>query len=426
MSDKKCFMTRRQLVQAMSTIAGSTALSGLTPWISLLKADVPAAVSANDKVNIAVIGPGRRGIYLMRHMLTIPTINMVAVCDDYQPHLKRAVKLTGGKAKGYADYRKMLERDDIDGVVIATPLYLHARMVLDCFAAGKHVFCEKALTKTIDEALTLQKTQKENGMILQTGHQRLFDIRYLKALEDVKAGRLGKITQIRAYWHRNNNWRRRVPSPELERKINWRMYREYSLGLMTELASHHLQVANWFLGSMPLNVRGSGSINYWQDGREVYDNVNLVYEYPNGVHMIYDSLISNKHHGLEIQMMGEKGTLEMETGKFYAENPPAPSAIHQLINDIEHKIFDPLPLGGASWVPETASKYKGQWIVDKRSKDIPSSARLELEAFAESVRSNTPIPGMAEQGIQASIASTLGDDAMVRNEIIDFAKEINR
>ena len=423
MSDNKYPVTRRQLIQGMSAIAGSTALSGLTPWISLLKAEVPASVSANDKVNIAILGPGSRGTYLMQHLLNIPTVNIVAVCDDYPPHLERAVKMTDGKAKGYADYHKMLEQKDIDGVVIATPLYLHAQMCLDCFDAGKHVFCEKALIKTIDEAIRLRQAQATTGMILQTGHQRMFDIRYLKAFEDIKAGKLGKITQIRAYWHRNNNWRRHVPKPELERKINWRLYREYSLGLMTELASHHLQVANWFLESTPKSVRGCGSINYWKDGREVYDNVNLVYEYPNGVHFVYDSLISNKHYGLEIQVMGEKGTLEMEMGKFYAENPPAPPGIHQLINDIEHQIFDPLPLGGASWVPETASKYKGEWVVDKRSQDIPSADRLQLEAFAESIHKNEPIEGMLEQGIQSAIASTLGDQAMVRNEIIDFAKE---
>jgi predicted dehydrogenase len=422
MSDKHSF-TRRELIQAMTAIAGSTALAGLTPWISTLHAE-EASGAANNKVNIGIIGPGSRGQYLMHHLLDIRGINIVALCDDYKPNLDKAMAMTGGKATAYTDYRKMLEQKDIDGVIITTPLHLHAQMCLDCFAAGKHVFCEKALTKTVAEAHSLTKAQKESGLILQTGHQRIFDIRYLKAFEEIKSGKLGKITQIRAYWHRNNNWRRHVPSPELERKINWRLYREYSLGLMTELASHHLQVANWFLGAMPISARGCGSINYWQDGREVYDNVNVVYEYPGGVHFVYDSLISNKHYGLEIQVMGEKGTYEMELGKFYSENPPAPSGIHQLINDIEHNIFDPLPIGGASWVPETISKYKGDWIVNKRPKDIPNCDRLELESFAETIRDGKPIPGMVEHGIDAAIATIMGDEAMIRNEIIHITKEM--
>ncbi len=423
MNDVKMPMTRRQLMQQLCAIAGSASLSGLVPWITQLKAETPSEVSAHDKVNLALLGAGSRGTYLLRHLLRIPAAQIVAVCDDYPPHLDRAVQLTGGKATGFTQYRKMLEQKNIDGVVIATPLHLHAPMCIDCFLADKHVFCEKALTRTIDETVRLNAVRKKTGKILQVGHQRMFDIRYLKALEDIKAGKLGKITQIRAYWHRNGDWRRSVPKPELERKLNWRLYREYSLGLMTELASHHLQVANWFLGATPLTVRGSGSINYWHDGREVFDNVNLVYEYPGGVHMVYDSLISNRHHGLEFQIMGDKGTLEMETGKFYSEKPPAPAGIRQLINDLEHAVFDTLPLGGASWVPETASTYSGDWIVDIRKSKIPHEVALSLEGFIESIRNNQPIPEMAEQGLQAAIASILGDEAMVRNEIIDFSRE---
>ena len=108
-------------------------------------------------------------------------------------------------------------------------------------------------------------------------------------IEFIRAGQLGNITQIRAYWHRNNDWRRTVPSPELEKKINWRLYKEFSCGLMTELASHQIQVANWALGEFPDKIMGAGSINYWKDGREVHDNVNLVYTYPGGTQLIYDS-----------------------------------------------------------------------------------------------------------------------------------------
>jgi predicted dehydrogenase len=235
-------VTRRQLIQGLSAIAGSTALSGLVPWISLLKADVSPKVSAADKVNIAILGPGDRGTLLLRHLLNIPSVNIVAVCDDYPPNLERAIQLTQGKAAGYKDYRKMLEQKNIDGVIIATPLHLHTQMCIDCFDADKHVFCEKALTKTIKETVRLDKAQRTTGKILQTGHQRMFDIRYLQALEDIKSGKLGKITQIRAYWHRNNNWRRPVPNPQLERKINWRLYREYSLGL-TQLS--HQGTKKW-------------------------------------------------------------------------------------------------------------------------------------------------------------------------------------
>ncbi|ARN55877.1 Gfo/Idh/MocA family protein [Sedimentisphaera salicampi] len=423
MSNDKKF-TRRELIENMKTIAAGGALAGTVPWISLLSENVPASVAPSDKVNVGFIGTGSRGKALIRYANNVPAINIAATCDNYEPNFKRGLEIAKGSPKGYKDYKKLLKDKSIDCVIIATPLHLHAQMVLDAFAAGKHVFCEKTLTKTIEEAKQVSSAQKETGLILQTGHQRIFDIRYLKAFEDMKAGKLGKITQIRAYWHRNGDWRRHVPKPSLERKINWRMYREYSLGLMTELASHHLQVANWFLGATPEKVMGSGSINYWKDGREVYDNVNVVYRYPGGIHVIYDSLISNKHYGCELQMMGDKGLYELELGKFYSENPPAPAGILRLINDIEHSIFDPVPIAGASWVPETASKYKGEYIVDMHRSRIPNNTLLSLEAFAETVKKGKPVPGMLEHGIDAAVAVILGDKAMVDNEIVNFQKEL--
>jgi len=413
------YLTRRQLFEKLYSIAGSAALAGVVPWVDLLHADT-IKNSASECVSIGIIGVGSRGSKLLKHLKTIPNVRITAVCDDYQPHYDRALKLTDGKAVGYKDYRKLLERQDIDAVVIATPLHLHVSMTIDAFIAGKDVFCEKALAKTIDECIRLKEAYYKSRKILHVGHQRMFDVCYLEALKKIKAGEIGKITQIKAWWHRNNNWRREVPSPELERKINWRLYKEYSLGLMTELASHHIQVANWFTGTTPLKVMGSGSINFWQDGREVYDNVNLVYEYPGGVHLIYDSLISNKLYGLQIQLMGNKGTIEMETNKIYSETFPEPAGILQLINDIEHKVFDPLPIGGASWVPGTASGYYGEYIVDKRN--LPDSTQLSMEAFVESVRQQKRIPDMFEQAMNAAIASILGNEAMEKDEIIYFSK----
>lgn len=419
---QKSYLTRRQLLQKLYTIAGSTVLAGTVPWLSLLNAETVVSKSPSNMVSLGMIGVGSRGSKLLQHLNTIAGVRITAVCDDYKPHYDRAIELTDGKAKGYTDYRNLFERNDIDAVVIATPLHLHARMTIDAFDAGKHVFCEKALVKTIQECNQLKAAYNKTDRILHVGHQRMFDICFLEALEKIKAGEIGPITQVKAWWHRNDNWRRPVPSANLERKINWRLYREYSLGLMTELASHHLQVANWFLATNPLKVMGSGSINFWKDGREVYDNVNLVYEYPDGVHMIYDSLISNKLYGCQIQFMGNKGTIEADTNRIICEKLPEPAGILQLINDIEHKVFDPIPLGGASWVPETASKYYGEYIVDKRN--IPDSTQLSLEAFVESVRRKERLPDMFYQGLNASIASILGDKAMRTNEIVDFSKAI--
>ncbi len=412
--------SRRLFIKSLAVLAGSSAIISSLPWIQVLRAETGNA-APSDRVRIGVIGTGSRGMYLMDEMLKIPMIELAALCDNYPPNLEAALAKTGGKAKTYEDHRKLLELKDIDAVVIATPLHEHAHIAIDALHAGKHVFCEKSMARTIDDCYRMAQAQKETGKCLHTGHQRLFSDRFLTVIDMVKSGDIGKIGQIRAYWHRNNDWRRPVPKPELERKINWRLYTEYSCGLMTELASHHLQVANWALDSVPEFVMGAGSINYWKDGREVYDNVNLVYGYPGGIHVLYDSMISNKHYGLEVQIMGDKGTIEPEIGKVYMETPPPAPGIVQLVNSIEQGVFSAVPIGGASWVPDLKSDTKGRYITD----EAPTSdgSDRQMLAFAKSVHANKPIEGMLEHGYYATIATLMGLQAMDEKRIVVFPEE---
>ena len=311
---------RREFLKRLAIVAGSSTLLAELPWWSPLRA-APVGDSPADRVRIGIIGVGTRGNLHISHLLRTPGVEIAALCDDYEPHLQAGLARVKG-AKGFADYRQMLDMPGLDGVLIASPLYLHARMCLDAFSAGKHVFCEKSLAYTIEECQAIANAHRGSKKVFQIGHQRMFSPVFLRALELVRNGEIGQITQIRAYWHRNGNWRNAVPDPSLEHRLNWRLYRAYSCGLMTELASHHMQVANWFLGTHPVSCAGYGSINYWKDGREVYDNVNVVYRYADNTHVVYDSLISNRFYGLEIQIMGPKGTIEAEAGRLYAENPP--------------------------------------------------------------------------------------------------------
>jgi predicted dehydrogenase len=414
--------SRRDFIKAAG-VGGLGLIALSSPWMKTLGDSNTNTNAASDKVRIAVIGVGSRGSYhlnYLKEMELTHNIEVIGVCDNYKPHLDDAIKITKGTAKGYLEYRKLLEVKNLDGVVIATPLHLHAQITIDALKAGKHVFCEKAMAKTIEECKKMVDTAKETGKILQIGHQRLFKPTYIKAIEYIRSGKLGKITQIRAYWHRNNDWRRPLPSPELERQINWRLYREYSCGLMTELASHHIQVANWVLGKTPVSVMGTGSINYWKDGREVEDNVAVIYSYPDGTQFIYDSMISNKFYGLEEQVMGDKGTMELESNKMYSENPPKPAGILQLVNDIEHGIFDSITVAGASWVPEVASKYKGEMIC---LDDKIDEGKLQLIGLVKAIRLNKPVPQLMEQGYYSGIWTLLGQQAIDEKRIVTLPKE---
>ncbi|WP_317235558.1 Gfo/Idh/MocA family protein [Maribellus maritimus] len=330
------------------------------------------------------------------------------------------MKTTNGKAKAFYDYRKMLDEfSDLDGIIIATPLHEHVHITIDFLNAGIHVFCEKSMARTIEDAKQMVDTSVQTGRILQIGQQRLFNPVYLDALERIRQGEIGQLTQVRAFWHRNNDWRRPIPGPELERKINWRMYREYSGGLMTELATYQIQVANWFIDQVPTQVVGSGSICFWKDGREVYDQVALVYDNPNGVKCIYDSMIANKHYGLEEQIMGNLGTIEPEANRIYSENPPPAPGIRQLVYNIESGIFDVIPIGGATWLPEVAGTDPGKMIKSYDNNDT----YLQLVGFTKAIKTGKHYPNLLREGFHATVAALLGLQAMDTNAVVSWPAE---
>lgn len=407
---------RREFLKRLAMVAGTATVLAEMPWWSPLRAQ-PVGESPSDRVRLGLVGVGTRGNDHIAHLLQTPGVELVALCDDYAPHLEAGLAQVKG-AKGFSEFRKMLEMPGLDGVLIATPLYLHAQMCLDGFSAGKHVFCEKSLAYTIEECQAIADAYRGSKKVFQIGHQRMFSPVFLRALELVRGGTIGPITQIRAYWHRNANWRNPVPDPSLEHRLNWRLYREYSCGLMTELASHHMQVANWFLGAQPVSCVGYGSINYWKDGRELPDNVNVIYRYANGTHVIYDSLISSRYYGAEIQIMGPKGTIEGETGSLIAEVPAPAPGIVQLINSIEHGFFDIVPIGGPSWVPDLKRDTKGTELVIR--KDTDDGTAISLAAFANAIRACEPIPGMMEQACRSGVSVLMGQAAMEQRREITW------
>ena len=277
MIDKDFDLTRRSFLDHV--LKASAGIAAAAPWAVFAANADPAQT---DRVRLGVIGTGDRGRTLIRNIAKTRNCVVAALCDDYEPHLARGRALVAANTPAFSDHRAMLEAGGLDAVVIATPLHVHARHAFDAFDAGLHVWCEKAMARTIADCSAMVKRAQDSRKVLQIGHQRMFNPTYLNALSRVKAGEIGTITQIRASWHRNTSWRRPVPADSTDRRLNWRLYRESSAGLMTELATHQLQVASWFLDAAPTRVIGSGSICFWKDGREVYDHAALVYDYAGG------------------------------------------------------------------------------------------------------------------------------------------------
>lgn len=202
---------------------------------------------------------------------------VVALCDELPFRLQNAQKNgAAGHAKTFADYRALLDARVVEAVIIAVPLHLHFEVARDALVAGKQIYLEKTMTYDIPQALELVRlVWQRRDQTLQIGYQYRYSPLYYRVKEMIKQGYLGKVTQIDCRWDRNDSWRRPVPEPGLERKINWRMYREYSGGLAAELLSHQLDFINWAFDTHADEVFGTGGIDYYKDGRETYDNVQV-------------------------------------------------------------------------------------------------------------------------------------------------------
>ncbi len=309
-------MSRRKFLKQSGLVAGGMLFQ---PSLSRLFGQ-----PEEGPYKVGIIGCGDRGKGLMQVLKRMPDrFEIAACCDILDFRLQEARKLVPGK-KEYTDYRSLLDDQSINVVIIATPLNLHHKMAVDVLEAGKHLFLEKTMTYNIPQALNLVKqAERYPKQVVQVGHQYRYVPLYFRVKEMIEKGYLGKVTQIDCRWDRNWNWRRPVPDPKLEKQINWRMYKAYSGGLVAELLSHQIDFINWAFNTHPDEVFGTGGIDNFKDGRETYDNVQVMLRY-NQAGMIgnFGATCSNAREGYIFKIKGTKGTVSLLTddGVFYPEN----------------------------------------------------------------------------------------------------------
>jgi len=393
-----------------------------------------AGASRDDEpVRVAVVGTGGRGCDLIRALSTIDNAEIVAVCDDYTPHLDRGQNYAGPKARAFTSLSKMLVETRPAALIVATPLDRHFGMAREAIESGIAVFCEKTMCHTIDQARELAGIVKAHQGIFQLGLQRRANAIYRQAEAMVESGMLGAISAIDCRWHRHNNWRRPVPVPRddqrwpgLDRRLNWRLFRESSQGLMSELAAHQMDVANRLLGGPPVRVLGSGGIDYWRDGREVFDNVHCLYEYEVGsglekrtVRVTYSSIQNNAYEGASELILGTKGTLLLTQSKglFYKEagvDDPNWSAREGRVERDASIITSgkTLKLSNDPWA------HRGKPFEIEANGD---DTRAELVDFIDHVRRKDPATICdARDGLINAATVLIGNQAMVERKTIEF------
>ncbi len=295
-----------------------------------------SAGSQSDDLNVALLGAGAQGQVLLDSCLKIPGVRFKAVCDIWTEfNQKRAVGLLGRyghDVTGYVDYREMLAQEqDLDAVIIATPDFWHAEQTIDCLEAGLHVYCEKEMSNSLADARRMVLASRETGKLLQIGHQRRSNPRYLHCGEKLlkEAGILGRITTINAQWNRSVQpdlgWPARWAIPDeilrgygfdsMHQFRNWRWYRALGGGPIVDLGSHQIDIFGWFLDAVPHSVVASGGTDYYEPStHEWYDTVMAIYEFHTDegiVRAFYQTLTTNSSQGYFETFMGDQGTLNI-------------------------------------------------------------------------------------------------------------------
>ena len=323
----------------------------------LVLANSALGQAGNKKdINIALIGAGTQGQVLMNAILKLGRnsgIKFRAVCDIWEKgNLRRvsrilnAYKRYGHKGTAYVDYQELLEKEkDLDAVLIATPDFWHAEHTIAGFEKGLHVYCEKEMSNSLEAAKDMVLAGRKAGKLLQIGHQRRSNPRYIYCKDKVlnEANLLNRITNISGQWHRSRaacvdlGWPKGTDIPaatlkkygfdDMSQFRNWRWYKGLGGGPIVDLGSHQIDVYSWFLGNaLPSSVMASGGVDYWKD-HEWYDNAIAIFEFPTEKGLVrasYETLTTNSSNGYYELFMGDEGTLLISEsagrGEIYRES----------------------------------------------------------------------------------------------------------
>ena len=311
-----------------------TAAAGLGLTACKEKFQVPV-VGANEKINVGLVGCSQRGVdQVWQGMQHLQEYRMHAICDVLDDKLEWAASQMPDAVKQYRDYRELVLDPEIDLVIVSVPLYWHFEVSKAAILAGKHVVCEKSMTKTTEQAVELERLAGEHSTSFKVSYEVRNNPAYMAAKELVQKGVLGEILYANCIWHRRSSWRRKIDNPDQivefptgeittrDRLLNWRMSMEYGGGLMGEILCHPLDAAEWILDCGPLQrASGHGNIGFWKDGRDSFDNIHANLVYDNNLIIGCSSILSNALEGYTLAIYGRNATikLDLSSGKLIPE-----------------------------------------------------------------------------------------------------------
>jgi predicted dehydrogenase len=370
---------------------------------------VPAlnVLGANEKLNVGCIGTGGRCRQLMKWFVQIPNVRIGAVCDIWDANLSEGKKLADPQAFATKQFKELLERKDIDAVIIGSPDHWHVPMTIAACAAGKDVYVEKPLTHDLSEGAAVIEAQNKHSRIVQVGTQQRSMPQFQKANDLIRSGRIGKVLKVHLTWNRNVDrirktalnidpktvdWEaflgnaRQQPFDEY-RFRNWRWFWDFGGGIFTDLMVHHINDVHHFLDlDHPLQAVSIGNHFASKDVWETPDTVQTLLQYPNDLQVYFEGTFSNARNGAMLELMGTEGTIYLDRGRM---------EIH--------------PERGKGQQEDTiiGTGRRGQDFYDK-----PEGELLHLTNWVECIRSRKKPNSPAEAGVSAASAAHLANQAL--------------
>lgn len=413
-----------------------------------------SAVKSGGDLNVAIIGTGAQGRILIDSCIRIPGIRFRAVCDIWswsQRFGSGRLRSNGHKVNVYEDYREMLDKEkDLDAVIVATPDWMHAEHANACMEAGLHVYSEKEMSNSLEKAKSMVETSHRTDKLLQIGHQRRSNPRYIHAIDNLvhKERLLGRVTQANAQWNRAKSEDLGVPKGQemdaetlakygydsMSQFRNWRWYRKYGGGPIVDLGSHQIDIFSWVFGTTPNSVMAAGGVDFYHQ-HDWYDNVMCVFDFENefGVsRAFYQVLTTTSYGGFKEAFMGEDGTLEI------SEVPAIGNAVAseiQATNDNPAKWDELVRRGwlrefGAPMQSGTTKNVKQDSRVSPPLPKWPLPIELSkpahqphLENFFDAIRLGKPLNCPAELGYETAVMVLRVNDAVEAGRTLHFAEE---
>jgi predicted dehydrogenase len=441
-------ISRRDFLRTSAAAGLGAALTG-PAFAQSASPAAPAPAKAADELRVAVIGCGAQGRVLIESMLRIPSVRIAALGDIWsysRQYTGNYIKKYGQAANVYEDYRELLAAEkDLDAAVIATPDWVHAEQTAACLRRGLHVYCEKEMSNSLDEARSMVQAARAAGKLLQIGHQRRSNPRYIHAIDELIRERslLGRVTVAFAQWNRAKadllGWPEKyvIDQATLDKYgygsmaefRNWRLYKKYGGGPMVDLGSHQIDLFSWVHGTPPKSVVASGGLDYYKNW-EWYDNVMAIYEFETKqgtARAFYQVQTTTQHGGFYETFMGENGSLVLseipERGNWAMREPHAPE-------------WDSLAKAGllqSETVPIQKSATKNIYVdvrVTAEAGRWPLPVELakpahqpHLENFFDAVRKGTPLNCPAELAYESCVAVLKANEAVKARRIMEFRPE---